>query len=183
MWPMSRRLFQLSHVLTLQAKFQAKKHAVEKIAIEKQRNRVVTQIDRLVTAISDTAEPLPGLLQQLKERVRERVGLEESLRQLKGESNVVTLHPNVIEEYQANVEKLHAALTRNPDDQENHIAFRNLIDSIVVHPTEYRAPYEVDVNGRLSAIMGVDLYPTVRSTSEILAAEEGLTMVDKGHPA
>ena len=160
---------------------QAKKHSIEKVAVEKQRNRVVTQIDRLVTAISDTDEPLPGLMQQLKERERERVGLEERLRQIKGASNVVTLHPNVIEEYQANVEKLHSALTRNPDDQENHIAFRNMINSIVVHPTEYRAPYEVSVFGRLSAIMGVDLFPTARSNTEILAAE-GLTRADKGHP-
>lgn len=136
------------------------------------------QIARLVAAISDSDEPLPALLEALKARETERVGLEERLRQIKA-SNVVTLHPNVLKDYRANVEKLHEALVRHPDSQENRFAFRNMIDSIVVHPTGYREPYEVSVFGRLASIMGLDLFPTVRSNKEILA-EEGVSSGDNG---
>jgi hypothetical protein len=52
-------------------------------------------------------------------------------------------------------------------------AFRNLMNSIVVQPTGYRQPYVVDAYGRLSAIMGVNLFPTARSGEEIVA-EEGV---------
>ena len=47
------------------------------------------------------------------------------------------------------------------------------MDSIVVQPTGYRRPYVVDAYGRLSAIMGVNLFPTARSGEEIIA-EEGV---------
>ena len=159
---------------------QAKKDAIDRLSVEKQRNRLEIQIARLVAAISDSDEPLPALLEALKTKETERVGLEERLRQIKATSNVVSLHPNVIRDYRANVEKLHDALMRDPDGQENRYAFRNMIDSIVVHPTEYRAPYEVSVYGRLSAIMGVDLFPTARSNAEIIAAE-GFSRGDNGN--
>lgn len=160
---------------------QAKKDAVDRQAVEKQRNRLEIQIARLVAAISDSDEPLPALLEALKTKETERVGLEERLRQIKATMNVVTLHPNVIQDYRANVEKLHEALVRNPGAQANRQAFRNMIDSIVVHPTEYRAPYEVTVLGRLSAILGVDHFPTARSNAEIIAAE-GFPRSDNGNP-
>jgi site-specific DNA recombinase len=160
---------------------QSKKQSAERQLVEKNRNRLVVQIERLVAAISDSDEPLPGLLEALKTKETERVGLEERLRQLKGHCNVVALHPNVMSDYRANVEKLHAALSRDTESQENRLAFHNMIDSIVVHPTEYRAPYEVSVYGRLSAMLGVDLFPTARSNAEILAAE-GFSRADKGNP-
>jgi hypothetical protein len=52
-----------------------------------------------------------------------------------------------------------------------------MIDSIAVHPIAQGEPYEVSVYGRLSAMLGVDLYPTARSNAEILAAE-GLSRSD-----
>jgi hypothetical protein len=48
------------------------------------------------------------------------------------------------------------------------------MDSLVVQPTGYRQPYVVDAYGRLSALMGVNLFPTVRSGQEIMA-EEGVS--------
>jgi hypothetical protein len=38
-------------------------------------------------------------------------------------------------------------------------------------PTKPRKPYIVDAYGRLSAIMEVELFPTIRSAQEILADE------------
>lgn len=148
----------------------AKKNSGEKGAAEKQRNRLVVQIARLVSAISDSDEPLPALLDSLKKKEAERVGLEERIRLL-GADNVVHLHPKVIDTYKETIEKLHKKLSTNSDDIETKTAFRNIMDSIVVHPTGYREPYVVDAYGRLSAIMGIDLFPIKRSAKKILAAE------------
>ncbi len=158
---------------------QVKKDSAERAAAEKQRNKLIVQIDRIVAAIADSDEPLPALLASMKVKENERAGLEERLRLLSS-SNVVSLHPNVIEEYKANVERLYASIASEPDHPGNRVAFHNMIDSVVVHPTPAKAPYDVSVYGRLSAIMGVDLFPTARSNKEILTSE-GVSCVDKGN--
>jgi site-specific DNA recombinase len=132
----------------------------------KQLNRIQMQIDRLVVAIRDSDVPVHDLLPQLKPLDAERAGLMERLRLIEPNNNVVHLHPNVIEAYSLNVEKLHAALTLDSMSAENRTAFRNVIDTIVVHPTGKRMAYEFTPYGRLSAIMGVDLFPTARHTLE-----------------
>jgi site-specific DNA recombinase len=157
-----------------------KKHSGEKIAAEKQLNKLTLQIDRIVAAISDGDEALPGLLSALKTKEAERVGLQERIRLL-GANNVVSLHPNVVEAYKANVGKLHKALTAGKAGLQARSSFRNLVDSIVVHPTGKRMAYEVSVFGRLAAMMGVDLFPTMRSPEEIVAAE-ALTSVANSAP-
>jgi hypothetical protein len=40
-----------------------------------------------------------------------------------------------------------------------------------VHPTAARKPYEVSVDGRLSALMGVEAFPNMRTVEEIVAEE------------
>jgi site-specific DNA recombinase len=150
----------------------AKKNSGEKIAAEKQITRLSVQITRLVDAIENSDKPIKELVASIEAKEAERVGLIERVRLL-GASNVVTLHPHVLDAYRENIEKLHTALTGSADvvDPEIIAAFRNVMDSIVVVPTAYREPYMVDAYGRLSAIMGTDLFPTRRSGEEIIAAE------------
>jgi site-specific DNA recombinase len=150
----------------------AKKNSGEKIAAEKQISRLTVQISRIVDAIENSDKPVEELLVSLKAKEAERVGLKERVRLLCS-TNVITLHPHVIEAYRQNVEKLHETLTAKTVDPEVVSAFRNLLDCVVVQPTGYRQPYVVDAYGRLSAIMGVNLFPTVRSSQEILV-EEGV---------
>jgi site-specific DNA recombinase len=151
----------------------AKKNSGEKVAAEKQISRLTVQINRLVDAIENSDKPVQELMASLQAKDAERVGLIERVRLLNS-TNVVTLHPHVIESYRQNVDKLHEALTAETLDVEVVSAFRNLVDCIVVQPTGYRQPYVVDAYGRLSAVMGVNLFPTVRSSQEIIE-EEGVT--------
>ncbi|MGA9328521.1 MAG: recombinase family protein, partial [Bradyrhizobium sp.] len=152
----------------------AKKNSGEKVAAERQISRLKVQINRLVDAIENSDRPVKELMASLQAKDAERVGLIERVRLLDS-SNVVTLHPQVIETYRQNVDKLHEALSAGTLDVEVVTAFRNLLDCVVVQPTGYRQPYVVDAYGRLSAIMGVNLFPTVRSGREILE-EEGVTV-------
>ena len=143
----------------------------ELVAARKRLNRVQVQIDRLVIAIRDSNLPVKDLVAQLNPLDAERAGLTERLRLLEAESNIVTLHPTAINAYKMNIEKLHQALSRDTLTPENRAAFRNVLDSIVVHPTEKRAPYEFTPYGRLAAIMGVELFPTLQGAQQILEAE------------
>jgi chromosome segregation ATPase len=157
---------------------QGKKNSSEKQDVEKRRNRLTVQIDRLVRAVAESDQPLEELLPLLKSKEAERVGLEERLRLLNA-TNVIELHPHVIAEYKKNVERLHEELSINTVDPETRTAFRNLLDSVVVHPTGKRQPYEISIYGRLAAIMGVDLFPTQRSAAQILDSE-GVSCTENG---
>jgi site-specific DNA recombinase len=52
-------------------------------------------------------------------------------------------------------------------DGKVRVAFQNLVDSVVVHPTGKRMPYEASVHGRLSAMLGIDLFPAQLSEEKI----------------
>jgi hypothetical protein len=57
---------------------------------------------------------------------------------------------------------MHAALTGDLDIQQLapfRAAFRNTFERLVVHPTGRRRQYEVTPYARLSAIMGLELFP------------------------
>ncbi|MDA9466561.1 hypothetical protein XH87_18605 [Bradyrhizobium sp. CCBAU 53415] len=145
-------------------------------------NRATVAIDRVVTAITESDEPVKALTEKLKRLETERAGLEEKLRLIEsdGGAKVVSLHPASIGKFATSIDALHAALTRGGDPvalAPFRSAFRNVFDRIVVHPTGKRMPYEITPYARLSAIMGVELFPKVRSTEEIMR-EQGFGCTD-----
>jgi len=141
-----------------------------------QLNRVVVQIDRIVAAISESDDPVKVLMEKLKALETERVSLSEKVRLIEAEGNVITLHPAAIDKFADAMEEIHTALTGDLDIQQLapfRAAFRNVFERIVVHPTTKRKIYEVTPYARLSAIMGLELFPKMRSTTEMLA-EQGV---------
>jgi site-specific DNA recombinase len=139
-------------------------------------NRVTLQINRIVTAISDSDAPVKVLVEKLNKLETEHASLTEKARLIEAEGNVVTLHPAAIDKFANSMEEIHAALTGDLDVQQLapfRAAFRNVFERIVVHPTAKRKPYEVTPYARLSAIMGLELFPKMRSTKELLA-EQGV---------
>jgi site-specific DNA recombinase len=84
----------------------AARQSTERLAVEKRLSRISVMIERLVSAISGTEEPVDEIMARVLPLEAERVGLRERLRLLKG-SNIVTMHPNVMEQYRATVERLH----------------------------------------------------------------------------
>ncbi|MGY3614841.1 recombinase family protein [Bradyrhizobium sp. USDA 10063] len=146
-------------------------------ATQKQLNRVTVQIDRVVTAISDSDDPVKALLDKLKQLEVQRASLTEKLRLIDRETNVVDLHPKAIDQFATAMEEMHKALTSGEDDVKQlapfRAAFRNVFERIVVHPTEKRKPCEVTPHARLGAIMGLEIFPKMRQASEILAEQGG----------
>lgn len=129
-------------------------------SIERKLGRLNGQIGRIVTAISDSDDPIAELSARLKQLQADRAGLAEQLRRVEAETSVVDLHPRAMEQYRQNVESLHHALTaEGTGTPGGRAAFRNLFDSIVVHPTGKRQPYQLTPYGRLSGILGAPLFP------------------------
>lgn len=141
---------------------------------------------RIINAIADgdSEVPVKALTAKLKTLETERVGIEERLRLMDAEGAVVA-HPNAVNGFVANVAKLHEALSGNdlaPDQvTQFRLAFRAIMERFVVHPTAKRMPYEVTPYARLTALMGVDLFPTARTPKEILS-EQGVIYSDPEHP-
>ncbi|MDN4984647.1 recombinase family protein [Bradyrhizobium sp. WYCCWR 13022] len=137
-------------------------------------NRANVAIDRVVTAISDSDEPVKALAEKLKRLETERAGLEQKLKLIEsdGGTSVVSLHPLTMEKFAASIDGLHGLLTSQNDGSDDaarvRSAFRNIFETIVVHPTAKRMPYQITPYARLSAILGVGLFPTVRTNEEIL---------------
>ena len=128
------------------------------------------QIARLVGAIADRNAPVKELMETIKAKEIERVALQDRVRLL-GADNVAILHPTALVAFGKNVETLHAKLKKDPRDPECGLAFANVIDSVIVHPTAKAAPYEISLYARLTAITSVDLFPVRTSVEEVLAAE------------
>lgn len=148
---------------------EAKKNNREKIEAEKQHAKLSVQIDRLVNAIEETG-PLPVLLSSITAKDAERSKLAEHIKMLSA-TNVTAIHPKAVERYQMNVKEFHRAVSSDPNNVENRTIARSMIERIVVQPTARGQEYDFAVYGRLAAILGVDLFPTMRSNAEILAAE------------
>jgi len=99
-----------------------------------------------------------------------RVGLVERLRRLGGE-NVIQL-PNAFDAYLKNVKNMQRRLIEEIDDPSEalRIAFRNVMDSIIIQPSVRGEPYVVDAYGHFAA-GEIDLFPEPRSVGEIVLAE------------
>jgi len=152
-------------------------------AAVRQFDRLNIQIAKLVRMLDEEDDVPRELLASLKAKEIERRGLEERIRLLGAETNVTTLHPNVIKAFGKNIETLHEKLKRNADDPECRMAFGNIIDSIIVHPTGNAKPYDISLFARLSAVMGdFNLFPTARSNEEIVEAE-GIPRISTGRTA
>jgi hypothetical protein len=146
----------------------------ERDAAQQQLNRVTVQIDRIVTAISESDNPVKVLVDKLNALEIERASLTEKVRLIEAEGNVVSLHPAAIDKFSVLMEKLHKALTSDIDDityAPFRAAFYNVFERIVVHPTPKRTPPEVTPYCRLSAILGFEMFPKMRSTAELLAEQ------------
>jgi site-specific DNA recombinase len=152
----------------------------ERDKVARELTRTTVAIDRYVTAIGETDEPVKGLVDKIKALEVDRVALEARLKLIDAEGDgakgVVSLHPVALDRFRQNIETIHAALTGGmPADAAApfRAAFRNVFERIVVHETVRKQPYAVTPYARLSAILGIELFPKARTAEEMLA-EQGV---------
>jgi site-specific DNA recombinase len=140
---------------------------------QKQLDRLNVQIAKLVRMVDqDDSGDLPEeMLASLKEKEIERRGLKERIRLLGAETNVTTLPSAAIKSFGKSIEKLAAMIERNPDDPACRMALGNVVDSVLVHPTGFAAPYDISIFGRVAAVMG--RVNPFSAGAEILAKQAG----------
>lgn len=68
---------------------------------------------------------------------------------------VIALHPGIADSYREQVEKLSDALASKEARQEARTAIRNLIDRIVLTPAKQGRGVDIEIEGRLAAIVAL----------------------------
>src|SRR4029077_20666418 len=101
---------------------------------------------------------------------------------------VVRLHPKTVNTYVENMQRVlsiavGAAKEGFKNTPEVRHAVRMMVDSIVVHPTAKRMPYEISPYVRLGAVLGMDLFPAKRSAEQIVTEHGVSGCSELGNPA
>ncbi|MCK1741384.1 recombinase family protein [Bradyrhizobium sp. 139] len=158
-----------------------REEGAERQAVQRQIDRLNVQIARLVDVLTEGDLPVPELKEKIKAKEAERVALKERQRLL-GDANNVTGFPSAcMAEFGKSIETLIALLKRNPDDPHCRLAMGNLIDCVLVHPTPKKAPYDLSLYCRVSAIGNLNLFPAQRSHDKIVAEEGVNPLFGTGH--
>jgi site-specific DNA recombinase len=152
---------------------QQKEGSAERQNVERQLDRLNVQIARLVEVLTDGDMPVAEIKDKIKAKEAERVSLKERLRLLSDQGNVVSLQPAAMTAFGKSIETLMELLKRNSEDPRCRMAFGNIIDCVLVHPTPKKQPYDLSLYARVSAIGNLNLFPAERSHEKIVA-EEGV---------
>lgn len=136
----------------------------------KQIEQLVKKIENLVAAIAAGASDVPEVVAALQTARAERQQLEEQI----GDSDaarVITLHPSFAEAYRGAVEALTDHLAGDEEDvRAARNAIRALIDRVVLTPRENGRGMDIDLDGRLHAMMAL-------ATGKPVAPKEGTVQV------
>jgi site-specific DNA recombinase len=152
--------------------------------LERQVVELTGDIDRLVDAIAkghgDPAVLGPRSTALYEEKKRIRAELDAA----PPPTEVIALHPAVLARYEEQLTSLQEALARGAraGDSECAEAMRDLVDTVTVfRDTAKSGGVEVEIVGRLTALLGEKAYPNgVRGVWGKMVAEEGLEPPTRG---
>ncbi|MBY6242805.1 recombinase family protein [Methylosinus sp. Sm6] len=142
------------------------------------------QISRMVEAIAQGGAAFAQLRLKLEDLDRERRDLAASLAAAAAPANVVALHPHAVASFQKMLEALAAELDAGASPIE-HAAFRQLVETIIVHPAARGEEPRVEIVGKLAAILdlsglGAPAADRNGTNGGFLVAEEGLEPPTQG---
>ena len=147
----------------------------------KQKHRdAVAQVERLVMAVANGGDEFVEIRDVLTKARGERDSLAAQLEQLE-QLPVVALHPTVIADYRAQVEKLNAALSENPEARLEAIPkLRALIDSVLIAPAaDSDKGVSIEVTGRLNTMLALATGKEVAANYSVsVGAGEGIRTLD-----
>ena len=136
----------------------------ERSNLERRRSVLNTEIERLSYAIANSRRRPDELIRRIDQCDVERETIEERLRLLgSGGENVIPFdHPKFGDRYRSEAKRLVTGLSINPKAIETRIAFRNLVDCIVVHPVRKRMPYEYTPYLNAAALFSMKIFQEER---------------------
>lgn len=150
-----------------------KKARSEEASVTRKLAQVDGSILRYCTALERNSMPEEVIYKRLQELESERVSLKDQLRLAKEQTSVIAIHPGAVKRYLNDIASLQERIT-DPKDPVARNALHALIEAVIVFPTAKRAPYRYEIVGKLSALLGANLFPAMRSPEE-MAEEEGVS--------
>ena len=124
--------------------------------IESERQRNIDLVVKRVIGEDDAR----GRIAELK---AQRLQVEVELAALEEAPSIVTLHPATLDQYIQTVDALAAVLADHAgaeDDRGSLVgSFRTLVHSVIIHPNGPRKGFEIEVKGKLAALIGGKCFP------------------------
>lgn len=126
----------------------------ERRTLERKLNESAAKVQRLVEAIAGGAGEFQEIRDALTSAKADRDSAAAQLAELEA-LPVITLHPAVADEYRRQIQELTAAIA-DPSARDGAVpAIRQLIDRIVLRPAKGERGIEIEVEGRLAAIVAL----------------------------
>ena len=125
-----------------------------RVQSERRLSQVSYEIERIIDSICDGTADKPRIKPRFAALGAEKDALEAELAEKPDRSEVIDLHPGAVKRYLAQIETLAKALSESPVGPvagEQFTAFRELVESILVHRSEIGAPIDLEIRGRLAA--------------------------------
>jgi len=133
------------------ARLESKRARIES---ERQRN-----IDMVVKGIIEEEDAR----QRIADLKAQRLQVEAEIATLEETPKIITLHPATLDRYVETVDALATNIAEHAEAEDDRgslvKAFRALVHSVTVHPNGPRKSFQVEVKGKLAALIGGDAFP------------------------
>jgi hypothetical protein len=101
--------------------------------------------------------------QRIAELKAQRLQAEVEIATLEEAPTIITLHPATLDRYVETVDALAASLAEHAEAEDDRgslvKSFRALVQSVTVHPNGPRRGFQIEVKGKLAALIGGDAFP------------------------
>jgi hypothetical protein len=138
-------------------------------ALEGKRDRAKGELQRAIDLVIRGVIAEEDAKQRIAELKSQLSLIEAELFSLDEPPSAVALHPAILQRYTKTVDGLSKALADHAtaaDDRGPLIQnFRELVHSVTVHPNPARKGFEIEVKGKLAALIGGAAFPTARHAS------------------
>jgi site-specific DNA recombinase len=157
----------------------AKEWERENARLRKQHREATLKVERLVEAVANGADEFAEIRDVMSKARAQRDGLADQLTQIE-QLPVVALHPTIVNDYRAQVEKLNAALADNPEARLEAIPkLRALIDRVLIFPSADEKGVAIEVTGRLNTMLELATGKQVATNYSVsVGAGEGIRTLD-----
>ena len=144
-----------------------RENSSERDVAQRELDRVDLRIKKIMRLIEDDeSDDVPQEMRARYKELRvEQRGLQQRIALLDATA-IPELLPSAVKALARDVDTLHVMLQDNPDDPARRIALGNLIERVLVHPTNPGLPYDLSLWARHAAYTGaMPLFPNMENQS------------------
>jgi site-specific DNA recombinase len=138
--------------------------------IESERQRNIDMVIKGIIGEDDARTRIADLKAQ-------RLLVEDEVAMLEEAPKIITLHPATVDRYVETADALAASVAEHAEAEDDRgslvKSFRALVHSVTVYPNGPREGFQVEVRGKLAALIGGGAFPQAVYSGGRVVAEEG----------